>query len=91
MHIHCEGIYNLIWQGHTLIVGRTTDKAKQWHQLGVCISKIGKSSDYEFFFQKPTELATYYCIPAGSDSVLKSKDLKAILKCWIGKTLNEKI
>jgi hypothetical protein len=53
MHIHCDGTYKLIWQGHTLIVGGTTDKAKQWHQLGVCISKNEKSRGYEFFFQKP--------------------------------------
>jgi hypothetical protein len=51
MHIHCDGTYKLIWQGHTLIVEGTTDKAKQWHQLGVCISKNEKSKDYEFFFK----------------------------------------
>ena len=49
MNIHCDGTYKLIWQGHTLIVGGTTYKAKQWHQLGVCISKNEKSRDYEFF------------------------------------------
>ncbi len=50
MHLHCDGTYKIVWQGHTLIVGGTTDKAKQWHQLGVCISKNEKARDYEFFF-----------------------------------------
>ncbi len=52
MHIHCDGTYKWIWQGHTLIVGGTTDKAKQWHQLGVCISKNEKSRDWVFFSSK---------------------------------------
>ncbi len=34
MHIHCDGTYKWIWQGHTLIVGGTTDKApiRRMHQ-----------------------------------------------------------
>jgi len=50
MHLHCDGTYKIIWQGHTLIVTGTTDRAKQWHQLGVCISQNEKASDYEFVF-----------------------------------------
>ena len=49
-HIHADGTYKLVWQQHTLIVGGTTDKSKQFHPFGVMLTKRERQADYEFFF-----------------------------------------
>jgi len=62
------------------LVAGTTDKSKQWHQLGIMTTKREKKRDYEFFFKSLKKAVSQCCGVEYSPKTLVADAAGAITK-----------